>query len=292
MGAPSVPVETPVEVPVEEPVAEPAEVASPPEGGEEAEPDSGSLLREHAASLSADELRLLIEAAPAEERSKLEKEYEGRGEQRALNRKKESEQKTSERLAQWKPYVDNLPNAHAYVNQQIANLKAGNLLDNPQLFEQVQQQIVAGTVGQMLLANESYVPTLVEKYLPDLTAEEAEKLDKPLYRFGQTGLAKEAVDSIIEAIVERREKEAFEKGVAKGEGNLKARETLLEKLTNAQKVKNETAGVSPNGKAVSISDERARLKAEIAAFDPSKMTFQEAQEKLQELRAKERSLGS
>lgn len=293
MGAPSVPVEEPVAVPVEEPVAEPEPVASPPEGGEEAAPSEGNdLLRQLASSASADELRILIDAAQPEEREKLVKDYEGRGEQRALNRKKEVSQKAEERLAQWKPFVDNLPNAQAYVNQQLSRVKAGELLDNPQLFEQVQQQIVTGAIGQMLLSNEAYVPTLVEKYLPEMTVDEQAKLEKPLYKFGQTGLAKDAIESIFEVALDRATQEAFDKGVAKGEGNLKARETLLEKLTKAQQIKNETAGVSPNGKAVSLSDERARLNAEIQSFDPSKMTFTEGQEKLKELRAKEAALRS
>ena len=263
VAAPEAPV---VEVPVvevpQEPVVTPEPVVSP-EGEAPQEPAERIDLREILKTATPAELRALMDSAPEESRAAVEQEIEGRGEQRAQTRKKEVDTATSERLSAWKPYVDNLPNAQAYVNGQLAKLKAGEFLDNPTLFEQASQQLNVGTLGKVVLENEAYVPGLVEEYLPELTKEEAALLDKPMYKFGQTGMAKEAVAAIFKVAVARARTEAFAEGVKKGEGNLTAQESLVEKLTKATLIRKEGAGVGINGSSAP-NDNRATIQRDIA----------------------------
>lgn len=271
-----------------EPVVPSEPAPSPVEGEQQEQPEgNGSAIPR---ADTREEIEAFLASASPQAREAYERDVEARGEQRAQTRKKETDTAVAGRLEAWKPYVDNLPNAQAYVTAQMAKVKGGDLLDDPKLFEQASQQLNVGTLGKVVLENEAYVQPLLDKYLPELTKDEADKLDKPLYKFGQTGMAKEAVNAIFEVAVERAKKEAFDAGVKKGEGNLAARESLLEKYEKVAKIKQEGAGVSPNGKPSSVADERARLGAEIAAFDPTKMTHADAQAKLAELKAKEAAL--
>lgn len=288
----SVPVETapPVEVPPVEAPTEPVvtpEVEASPEGDAQ-QPSERTDLAEVLKTVSAAELKELLAAAPPEAREEYEREVESRGEQRAQTRKKETEKATSERLSAWKPYVDNLPNAQAYVNQQLAKLKAGDMLDNPTMFEQANQQLSVGVLGKVVLENEAYVPELVNKYLPEMTTEEAQKLDKPLYKFGQTGMAKEAVSAIFEVAVERAKAEAYAEGVKKGEGNLQAKESLVEKLKKVQEIKQQGVGVGINGGAApaegsdAIQKDIAQLKQDINSGKITQAEYAERDKKLKQ----------
>ena len=54
-----------------------------------------------------------------------------------------------------------------------------------------------GAVAQVVLQNEAYVDTLIEKFLPDITPDEESQLEKPLYEFGRTGVAAELVPLLL-----------------------------------------------------------------------------------------------
>lgn len=277
------------EAPVEPPIAEP-EVVAPPEG-DAAPPDEGTdrgeLIRELFKGATVDELRAALEDVPAETRSELEAEIEKRGETRAQTRKHEMSEAKANRLAAWKPYIDNLSSADGYVKGSIARMKAGDQTDLNQL-ERAINDATLGHTGRVLIENESYVDNLIDQVLPDLTAEEAKSLDKPLYEFSRTGQAGKIIPDVFKLALERAKTEAFAEGVKKGEGNRETKIKLAEKLAKIAEIRKQAPGVSLNGHAESTSDRRSALVQEIDAIDP--FTDPQAQTKLDALKKRLKAL--
>lgn len=270
MTAVPAPPETPAE-PVE-PVAPPeTPPASPPPSTTvgDAEQDDGEREPDLSAlkGLSEAQLEAVLEAADPEARDRVVGKYETAGEQRARTRKQEMDGAKTSRLGLWKPYVDNLPAAKGYVDGTLARVKAGDFdaLD-PKVLEAAIRDAGFGATGQILLENEAYVDTVLDTFLPDMTPEETQALDKPLYEFARTGMAGKVMPVLMELALKRAKAEGVAEGIKKGLSDKQAKQELAEKLEKIETIRKEAPGVIPNGKAPTSQSQRDTYSRAVAQF--------------------------
>lgn len=273
------------------------EVSPAPQEAGEAAPaeDAGSVLRDFFRQhvTSPEEFAAALEEVPEEFRTPIMQEWERRGEQRSRTRKQETDTARDGRLGTWKPYADNYANAEAFLQSAIRRANAGDLdaLSNVQVLAKAMDDYRNGAVGKVILENEAYVPDLIDTLLPDLTPEEQQKLDKPLYEFGRTGIASKVVPLAVELAQERARKAGYDEGFKKGQQDRAAKAVLAEKLTKLEEVRKQAAGLPVNGRAVTVEDERAQIQREISQFDPTGMSVTEGMKQLNDLRQRLNALG-
>lgn len=258
--------------PAEEPIVE--EAAPSPVEGEApppAEEDKLNLIREVFKGATVTELRAALDEVPTEVRTELESEIERRGEQRWQTRERERTTSTSDRHEEYRRIIAEKGRAESELNMRLRRVMAGD----PNAFNGMQATDIAahidtyanGTLAQAMLENEEMLGPLREKYLPELSNEERQALDKALYEDARRGTITQ-VPIVVDLAIERARKEGFEEGVKKGEQNRQAKAQLAEKVERILSIQKQAPGVQPSGgRSVTKEDERVAIAREMQSIN-------------------------
>ena len=240
---------------------------------------------------SPEELAAALEEVPEEYRAPIVSEYEKRGEQRRQTQEKEKQTARQSRLDAWQPYVEKYTSAEAYLTATMARAQAGDesAWNAPQLAAAI-NDYRNGAVGKVLLANEAYVPELVDSLLPEMTREEQQRLEKPLYDFARTGLSKDVVSAAMELYGARMQAKGYEAGMQKGLKDREAKAALAEKVQKIAEIQKQAPGIAVPGAQSSRESQLEQVRLEIADFDPAKFPPEERQSRFNELQARLREL--
>lgn len=283
--------------PSAEPVAEPVEQPSPeaPEGAGEGQPAAGGEGFDPSA-LSDDAWDYLLEHAPKEklESSEFIRERERRAEQRAETRWREQQEARNSVQQGRDGLIQLADQAEAWVRQVATELTNDyQLLDafsDPERYDpekvrqvaaQIKQKVDGPTLQQALsviqagavqkaeiAAGQFRITALAEagrdllNEKAPLTEDDQKRLADARYRDAQTGqIGYHTSAEIVKILLERKDQEAYQRGLQKGLKDKQAQAELLEKAANLTAVRNGVAPKidgAPGGGASSLADaERA-----------------------------------
>jgi len=251
-------------------IAEPEETISPPEG-EVVEPEQGTDepdLKTLLKGTSVDELKALLDSVDPEVRGELEQEIERRGEQRATTRQREVERASDARTTAFKQFTESGNKAASFLRERINRAQQGDpeaLTDTNSLAQAI-DAYRNGAVASAALDNEQMLSPLRDKYLPEPTPEERTKLEKALYDDGVKGTLSQ-LPIMLELATARAREEGKAEGIKQGERNREAKAAVAEKLRKLTEVKKQAAGVQPQGRARTPSENNTALVREMESID-------------------------
>lgn len=280
-------VEPVVETPLLDDSPEPEPVVVPSEEGEPDSTERLDTLKELFKGATVAELRAALDDVPPEVRSELESEIERRGEQRERTRKQEVDSSTDERLGAYKAVKDAATSAESHLKVELKKLADQEDLVYAQALATQIESYKAGGIAAIVEKNEQAIGPLLQQYLPDQTAEEKERLDKPLYQFGKTGEVDKALTVIMELAVARAKAEGIKEGQGQAARSRESKESLAEKAAQIMAVKKQSPGAPIKGGSLTAASLREQYSTKMQKYkqdlNGGKLTSTQIQEREAEL---------
>jgi len=125
-----------------------------------------------------------------------------------------------------------------------------------------------GAIANVVFENEKSIAPVRQKFLGDMTDEEAKRLEKPLYEDRRAGTLTQ-LPILFEIVAERAREEGREEGRKLAEKSREAKKELVEQLRQVTAVKKQAPGVTPNGRAKQPGEDRAAVVRDMQSIDVS-----------------------